>query len=183
MSVLKIVNQFLNWIVVFEISSVLHSTWLLGRTFYTKCFSCAALAHQFGLFRHGLFWLWIRDLQFEFFFSPTIEIHSQFVLVILQVKFDPGTPPSLTLKRKLNTKDSVLAEFDLTLKEKISMVLFLNLFHKFSTSIILVLFWTYSFSCISFLCIVVGAYAWYFSCNLQVYMTLAAKSCSLYVWI
>ncbi|XP_042010425.1 non-lysosomal glucosylceramidase [Salvia splendens] len=38
-----------------------------------------------------------------------------------KVNVDPGTPPSLTLKRKLNTKDSVLAEFDLTLKEKISM--------------------------------------------------------------
>ncbi|KAG6406370.1 hypothetical protein SASPL_133970 [Salvia splendens] len=51
-----------------------------------------------------------------------------------KVNVDPGTPPSLTLKRKLNTKDSVLAEFDLTLKEKISMEVFLDPFTKRPTS-------------------------------------------------
>lgn len=57
---------------------------------------------------------------------PTIQIHSQFVLVAFQVMVDPGTPPSLSLKRKLNTKDYLLTEFGLSLKEKISMVLFLT---------------------------------------------------------
>lgn len=55
---------------------------------------------------------------------PTIQIHSQFVLVIFQVTVDPGTPPSLSLKRKLNTKDYALTEFGLSLKEIISMVMF-----------------------------------------------------------
>ncbi|KAL6545695.1 hypothetical protein OROGR_009569 [Orobanche gracilis] len=38
-----------------------------------------------------------------------------------KVKVDPGTPPSLTWRRKLNTEDNALSEFCLTLREKISL--------------------------------------------------------------
>ncbi|KAG8368893.1 hypothetical protein BUALT_Bualt15G0093900 [Buddleja alternifolia] len=38
-----------------------------------------------------------------------------------KVKVDPGTPPYLAWKRKLNTEESALTEFDLTLREKISL--------------------------------------------------------------
>ncbi|GER29230.1 non-lysosomal glucosylceramidase [Striga asiatica] len=38
-----------------------------------------------------------------------------------KVKVDPGSPPSLTWRRKLSTDDNALSEFDLTLREKISM--------------------------------------------------------------
>ncbi|XP_073138947.1 uncharacterized protein [Henckelia pumila] len=38
-----------------------------------------------------------------------------------EVKVDCGEPPSLALKRKLNNRENALCEFDLTLREKISM--------------------------------------------------------------
>ncbi|KAL0335298.1 UNVERIFIED_CONTAM: Non-lysosomal glucosylceramidase [Sesamum radiatum] len=38
-----------------------------------------------------------------------------------KVKVDPGTPPSLTWKRKLSTEENSLSEFGLSLKEMISM--------------------------------------------------------------
>lgn len=120
------------------------------RTVYTNCSGCAALAHHIGLLQLGLLWLLIFFLSdSSSFLFPTVEIHSQFVLSF-QVNVDPGTPPSLTLKRKLNTKDSVLAEFDLTLKEKISMVLFWTYIIIFQHQS----YWYYCelifFSCISF---------------------------------
>ncbi|KAK6159670.1 hypothetical protein DH2020_003051 [Rehmannia glutinosa] len=51
-----------------------------------------------------------------------------------KVKVDPGTPPSLTWKRKLSTEENALSEFGLSLREKISMEVFIDPFTKRHTS-------------------------------------------------